>query len=169
MNNTQFNSIVRLRRDNDFNYEKIKDKFVPQKGEICLVDTARDGLRAVCGDGKSVFGQLEFVGDLIQKGYFKDGEFYKDNTFTNKIPAKTIAVYIDLATSQLFHFNGNNFEEIGKIATATAKIPGIMKLYDTTGVNTDGTMTQKAITDELNTKVELTLSKDDEELVIFKI
>lgn len=30
-----------------------------------------------------------------------------------------------------------------------------MKLYDTVGDNTDGTMTQKAITDELNEKVEI--------------
>ena len=41
-----------------------------------------------------------------------------------------------------------------------------MKLYNGVGQNTDGTMTQKAITDELDTKVELTL-KEEEELVIF--
>ena len=77
MTNTQFNSVIRLRRDNDYNYAKIKDKFVPQKGEICLVDTARDGLRAVCGDGVSTFGQLDFMGDVIKKGYYKDNAFYK--------------------------------------------------------------------------------------------
>ena len=41
-----------------------------------------------------------------------------------------------------------------------------MKLYDTVGTNTDGTMTQKAITDELDDKVEIQLNKD-EELLIF--
>jgi hypothetical protein len=41
-----------------------------------------------------------------------------------------------------------------------------MKIYDTIGQNTDGTMTQKAITDELNEKFEITLSPE-EELVIF--
>lgn len=48
-----------------------------------------------------------------------------------------------------------------------------MKLYSTTGENVDGTMTQKAITKELNSindelddKVEISLKKD-EELLIF--
>jgi hypothetical protein len=41
-----------------------------------------------------------------------------------------------------------------------------MKLYSTTGQNTDGTMTQKAITDELDEKVEVTLNIE-EELIIF--
>ena len=58
------NTILRLRRDNDYNYRKIKDTFVPADGEICLVDTARDGLRAVCGDGISTFGELTYLDDL---------------------------------------------------------------------------------------------------------
>jgi hypothetical protein len=41
-----------------------------------------------------------------------------------------------------------------------------MKLYSTTGANIDGTMTQKAITDELREKVEVTLNTS-EELLIF--
>lgn len=50
------NAVLRLRRDNDFNYAKIKDTFIPANGEICLVDTARNGLCAVCGDGVTPFG-----------------------------------------------------------------------------------------------------------------
>jgi hypothetical protein len=41
-----------------------------------------------------------------------------------------------------------------------------MKLYSTTGHNEDGTMTQKAITEELGEKVEVTLNIE-EELIIF--
>jgi hypothetical protein len=52
------------------------------------------------------------------------------------------------------------------LPTATATIPGVMKLYNTIGQNTDGTMTQKAITDELDDKVEIELNMD-EELLIF--
>ena len=67
----------------------------------------------------------------------------------------------------MYHYNGQSYQEIeGKIPSANSKTPGIMKLYDEVGQNTDGTMTQKAITDELDTKVELTL-KEEEELVIF--
>lgn len=169
MTNTQFNSVIRLRRDNDYNYAKIANSFIPQKGEICLVDTARDGLRAVCGDGESTFGQLDFMGDLIKKGYYKDNIFYKNADFTDKIPAMSTALYVNLTSGQLFYSDGENYYELEKVATATDKIPGVMKLYNTTGGNVDGTMTQKAITDELNTKVELTFSEDDDELIIFTI
>lgn len=40
-----------------------------------------------------------------------------------------------------------------------------MKLYDTVGTNTDGTMTQKAITDELDDKVEVEINQEEELLV----
>jgi hypothetical protein len=59
------NAIIRLRRDNDYNYEKIKDTFVPANGEICLIDTARNGLRAVCSDGISTFSKLNYLNDFI--------------------------------------------------------------------------------------------------------
>ena len=42
-----------------------------------------------------------------------------------------------------------------------------MKLYSTTGENVDGTMTQKAITDELNTKISASVNLEDE-TVVFK-
>jgi hypothetical protein len=61
------------------------------------------------------------------------------------------------------------------LPTASETVLGVLKLYNTTGDNTDGTMTQKAITseleninEELDTKVELRL-KEDEELVIFSL
>jgi hypothetical protein len=77
----QMNAILRLRRDNDYNYEKVKDKLIPANGEICLVDTARSGLRAVCGDGKTPFGELEYIDTLFVKGYIKDNLFYKDSEY----------------------------------------------------------------------------------------
>lgn len=52
------------------------------------------------------------------------------------------------------------------VQLATTSVSGIMKLYDSIGQNSDGTMTQKAITDELNDKVEVALNID-EELLIF--
>ena len=78
--NSVFNGIIRLRRDNDFNYDKIKDTFIPANGEVCLVDTARQGLRAKVGDGVTVFSELEYsdaqirseVESIIIRGYYKD-------------------------------------------------------------------------------------------------
>jgi hypothetical protein len=59
------NTILRLRRDNDYNYAKIKDTFIPLNGEICLVDTAREGLRVVCGDGHTPFSELKYLGEFL--------------------------------------------------------------------------------------------------------
>jgi hypothetical protein len=164
-----FNAIFRLRRDNHYNYNKIKDTFVPQNGEICLVDTARDGLRAVCGDGKTPFGQLGYMNDLIVKGKYEDGKFISNDGL--EVEGSEIKLYIDSSTNKIYHFDGNSYiliagGEAGSIPTASAKVAGIVKLYNEVGDNTDGTMTQKAITDELEEKVEVEVIHS-EELLIF--
>lgn len=161
------NAIIRLRRDNDYNYEKIKDTFVPANGEICLVDTARNGLRAVCGDGVSTFGKLKYVNDFIQYGYYHEGNFYEDFSFSVEVDAYTTRLYIDLKTSQLYYFNGKTYQKLNaNLELASEQLAGVMKLYSTTGDNEDGTMTQRAITKELGEKVELTINMD-EEMIIF--
>ena len=176
MANTQFNSIIRLRRDNDYNYAKIKDTFIPANGEVCLVDTAREGLRAVCGDGVTPFGQLKYVDDRLYRGYYHNNNFYYDAEYAEQIPAIEWALYLDLKTYHLFCYNDGNFVDVnGYIGTASAEKAGITKLYDESGYNTDGTMTQRAITekfdnieDELDDKVEIVLDEDNE-LVIFEL
>ena len=167
------NTIIRLRRDNDYNYAKIKDKFIPADGEICLVDTAKSGLQIVCGDGKTPFGQLEYALELLVQGYYSNGKFYREPELLDDIPGYVNKIYIDITPKQggIYYFDGINFCKIGgggtgTLPNATAEMPGIMKLYDTIGNNIDGTMTQKAITDELDDKVEIELNKD-EELLIF--
>ena len=165
------NVILRLRRDNDYNYAKIKDSFVPANGEICLVDTARSGLRAVCGDGKTPFGELDFMDNLFITGYAYNGLFYTDAAHTTLCKTNTNIFYIDIPTSGMYYYDGIEYKEISRSSVPTATMatdttPGIMKLYSTTGQSEDGTMTQKAITDELNEKVEITLNIE-EELIIF--
>lgn len=172
------NAILRLRRDNDYNYAKIKDTFIPQNGEICLVDTARNGLRAVCGDGVSTFGQLDYIGESFFQGYYSEllDNFYKDKDFINELEKRENVIYLDYNSNQLFYYNGIGYTQIKEvIPQASENISGIVKLYSNTGDNVDGTMTQKAITEELDsvnkeldTKVEISL-KEDEELVIFSL
>ena len=163
-------AILRLRRDNDYNYAKVKDTFIPANGEICLVDTAREGLRAVCGDGVTPFAQLEYLNNLIIKGYHSNNKFYKDQGFAEMISGNPIKVYLDIPTNILYHYNGQDYVEItSRLPAASSATAGILKMYDSTGSNIDGTMTQKAITDELNTKFKVELSEEDDELVIFKI
>lgn len=147
----QFNAILRLRRDNDYNYKKVENTFIPAKGEICLIDTAQGQLKAVCGDGITTFGKLEYFNQLIFKGYYVGGLFFKDKELTEMHKAFTDVIYIDLNTNKLYYFNGEEFCQIGgsDIKTATASEAGIMKLYASAGYNEDGTMTQKAITEEI--------------------
>ena len=168
LNQVAFDGVIRLRRDNDYNYEKIKDTFVPANGEICLVDTARDGLRAICGDGVHTFSELDYVGDVLIRGYYYNGNFYSDVVHDMLVTGSTIKIYIDLHKGGLYYFDGENYQSVtgeGPVPTATSIIPGIMKLYDSIGQNTDGTMTQKAITDELDDKVEISLNLDEEMLI----
>ena len=172
------NAILRLRRDNDYNYAKIKDTFIPQNGEICLVDTARNGLRAVCGDGVSTFGQLDYIGESFFQGYYSEllDNFYKDKDFINELEKRENVIYLDYDSNQLFYYNGIGYIQIKEVIPhASENVFGIVKLYNDTGDNVDGTMTQKAITEELDsvnkeldTKVEISL-KEDEELVIFSL
>ena len=111
------------------------------------------------------------MNNLFIKGYSKDGFFYTDASYTTMCKTNTNILYIDIPTSGLYYFDGQKYQEIGRntIPTANAATDttaGIMKLYSTTGHNEDGTMTQKAITEELGEKVEVTLNIE-EELIIF--
>ena len=163
----QFNTILQLRRDNDYNYAKVKNSFIPLNGEICLVDTARSGLRAICGDGVTPFGELEYVDSIFTRGYYNNGAFYEDIELTKTIQASTNLLYIDKNSSTIYYFDGEAYQITGiNLPTATSTAPGVMKLYTTIGYNEDGTMTQKAITEELEEKFEIELDVD-QELIIF--
>lgn len=158
---------VALRRDNDYNYQAA---FVPLKGEVCLVDTARDGLRAKIGDGTTQFGSLPYLDEennIIIRGYYSDGWVYYDQELQNAMTGHTNKIYVDYTTSELYSFDGSAFVPIKQnIPAANASQAGIVKLYNTTGTNTDGTMTQLAITTELNTKASLSVDETDDELLV---
>lgn len=150
------NTIVKLRRDNDYNYEKVKDTFIPLKGEMCIVDDSKYGVRAKVGDGTSTFGSLPFEDSyafdrVVERGYLINGEFYFTNDQSSEIlPHVDFKLYLDKLTGKVYYFNGTTFLSItGEIPVATDTEAGIIKLYGTTGENTDGAMTQKAVTDAL--------------------
>lgn len=166
-------SIIRLRRDNDYNYEKIKNSFVPASGEVVLVDTARDGLRAKVGDGYSTYAELQFTdADLrntVIQGYFENGVFYSDEIKQTPLQAMINKIYIDKAQCKIYYFNGQAYiPATPELTTANADTAGVMKLYNTTGQNVDGTMTQKSITDELNMRIKTDINSE-EELLIFSL
>ena len=163
---------IRLRRDNEFNYEKIKNTFVPASGEVVLVDTARDGLRAKVGDGASTYAELQFtdvdIRNAVQQGYFDNGIFYKDPTKQTPFPKMINKIYIDKTRSAIYYYNGEEYVPAeAQLTTATSDMAGVVKLYGTIGQNTDGTMTQKSITDELGLRFKADVDADEELLTIF--
>ena len=164
-------SIIRLRRDNDYNYEKIKNAFVPANGEVVLVDTAKDGLRAKVGNGYNTYAELQYVDEdirnAVQQGYYDNNIFYKDETKQTPFPMMVNKIYIDKLTRKIYYYNGEKYLPAeAHLTTASSDVAGVMKLYNTTGQNTDGTMTQKSITDELNLRFKADISADDELLIL---
>ena len=163
-------AVLQLRRDNDFNFNKIKDTFIPANGEVVLVDTPKDGLRAKVGNGYSTYAELNFTdADLrnaVLHGYLKDNIFYYDKIYSTPMAAMINKIYIDDSVYKIYYFDGTEYKNIQTtFSTATDITPGLVKLYSTTGQNTDGTMTQKAITDELDLRYKASVDRDDELLI----
>lgn len=164
------NTVIKLRRDNDYNYQKVGQKFVPAFGEVCFVDTARSGLRAVVGDGVTVFDNLKFVDDIFVKAYFNkaDGKFYKSADFIEEEIGNTNRIYIDLNNpNHIYYYNGVDYVVVGagELPTASAEVPGIMKLYNTKGDNVDGAISQFAFTQEINKKIEMDIDVGKETVI----
>ena len=163
-------AIIQLRRDNDYNFDAVKNTFIPANGEVVLVDTAKDGLRAKVGNGYSTYAQLNFTdADLrnaVIHGYLIDENFYKTINKDGIIAPMINKIYIEDATRKIYFFDGSHYQNIQTtFTTATNVEPGIVKLYSTTGQNTDGTMTQKAITDELDLRYKANIDSENELLV----
>lgn len=149
---TTFYTRIKIRRTNDYNYSP---DFIPLQGELCLVDTALNGLQLKVGDGDTTFANLPYehlsTESPIQLGYYFDDDFYKDAGLTIPINKTSDWFYVDLGTMVGYIFTNGHFAEVkANVPAATSSIEGIMKLYSQTGYNTDGTMTQKAITDEFD-------------------
>ena len=166
---------IALRRDNDYNYKKIENTFVPINGEVCLVDVAGYGLKVKVGNGLNTFAQLPYtdetilqnINSLIVKGYFYQEKFYADAGHTELLGDVVGRIYIDAVSSKLYTYNGINYEvPNSSLLNATAEIAGIMKLYDVKGKNIDGTITQRLFTEEINEKFEMDVI-EEEEMIVF--
>ena len=161
------NTIIQLRRDNEFNYPTT---YVPRNGEVLLIDTPTKGLQVKVGNGTSTFTQLDYyASDIIVRGYYFEDKFYSDNNHENLITGSNLKIYVDISTSKLYIYNEEQYTIINTVPYASSTDAGILKLYDTTGSNTDGTMTQKAITDQLNTKISVTVEAENELAIFSKI
>lgn len=152
------NTVIKLRYDQDYNYQRVGNGFVPAKGEVCLVNTRDSGLRALVGDGQKTYNQLDYVDYIFFKGYFDGKVFWKEEEFVNEFEKNINKIYIALnSNNDLYIYNGENYEKLYNLPYANSKTAGVVKLYDEVGNNTDGSMTQRAITEELEKKVETSI------------
>ena len=166
------NAIIQLRRDNETNFNKIKDSFIPANGEVVLVDTS-NGLRAKVGTGTISYANLPFTDEAarnaVVNGYYENGIFYKDVSKQSILQSTIGRIYIDNAHSKIYYYDGEQYINIQQTLTlATEEYAGVVKLYNALGYNIDGTMTQKAITNEFNTRYKTSIEPNDE-LLIFSL
>ena len=138
-------AIIQLRRDTDYNFEQIKDNFIPLNGEVCLIDVASEGLRVKVGDGHSTYGQLQYADEdlrnLVQFGYYENENFYKDITKQDIIVPQLNKLYIDNVNDKIYYYDGQNYVIISsEIKTATLDEPGIIKPGGGLSITSDGTL-----------------------------
>lgn len=167
---------VRLWEDSDVNFESIKDTLIPLQGELLIVTFDNGDIRFKVGDGKTTYANLKFsdqvlrdqVNGIIVKGYFYEGEFYVDEKHVVKIVPAVNKLFIDIPTSNLYQYSDLDGEYHLVVnctcPDASPTVAGIMKLYDDTGENIDGTMTQRSITSEIAKKFVVSAG-DDEDLI----
>ena len=163
----EFKTRIALRRADESTLTSKNPQLL--KGEIVLVDTP-SGLKTKIGDGEKTFNELAYEEFLI-KGYLMNGKFYTDSTYTIEIPASIDHLYLDINTARttkkcLYFWDGTKYVPTNGEDIATDTVAGIVKLYDAEGDNTDGTMTQRSITEAVKNGV---VDEDDECLILTHI
>ena len=163
---------VRLWKDTDENFESIKDSLIPLDGEVIIVETENDGIRYKVGNGISTYAELPFADQIIRdqvsgivvQGYYHEGQFYTTTDYNIKIVPYKYKLYIDLNSVNIYYYSDEDrsYHSLVNIPTASKSTAGIMKLYNTTGDNEDGTMTQKSITSEIAKKFVVSTGTDED-------
>ena len=148
------------------------DSIADLMDEIIIVDTVEDGIRYKVGNGVKTFAELPYadqvlrdqVSGIVVQGYYYDGQFYTDNTHNIKIVPYAYKLYIDLTSVNIYYYSDDDksYHSLVNIPIATYETAGIMKLYNTTGDNEDGTMTQKSITSEIAKKFVVSTGTDED-------
>lgn len=137
---------------------------LPEKGEegtVYLIPT-EDGKYAeyVWKDGAFLKTKETEVESVVFEGYFKDGKFYKDETYTEELKTTLDNIYVDKTNGGLYYYDTVAKSYKAVVSDATAANAGVVKMYDTVGENTDGTMSQKAIKETIEEKINAILLLD---------
>ena len=158
---------ISLRRDTEAKYLSVADRFIPKKGEVCLVDTEFYGLRVKVGNGVDNFKTLSYQdnnNNVILNGYFLNNKFYTDSTYTKELEQGINHLYIDKNyNGSIFVWTGTEFRNVAPEATDT--VAGLVKLYNTKGQNIDGSVTQQLFTSEIDQKIEMKVDLGEETII----
>ena len=158
---------ISLRRDTEAKYLSVADRFIPKKGEVCLVDTEFYGLRVKVGNGVDNFKTLSYQdnnNNVILNGYFLNNKFYTDSTYTKELEQGINHLYIDKnSNGSIFVWTGTEFRNVAPEATDT--VAGLVKLYNTKGQNIDGSVTQQLFTSEIDQKIEMKVDLGEETII----
>ena len=158
---------ISLRRDTEAKYLSVADRFIPKKGEVCLVDTEFYGLRVKVGNGVDNFKTLSYQdnnNNVILNGYFLNNKFYTDSTYTKELEQGINHLYVDKnSNGSIFVWTGTEFRNVAPEATDT--VAGLVKLYNTKGQNIDGSVTQQLFTSEIDQKIEMEVDLGEETII----
>ena len=96
------------------------------------------------------------------------GEFYQDIEHKIKYVPYEYKIYINIDTSSIYVWNGENYISAeSNVPYGSDTVPGIIKLYQSTGNNTDGSISQKTATEELNKRFKVTANEEEETISLF--
>lgn len=117
--------------------------FTPLEGEIIVYNTDETHVspRLKIGDGVNLVNNLPFTID------------YNETIIGLSVDGTTVTYIKGDGSVHCFETQDTNTT----YSLATDEVTGLTRLYATTGNNTDGTMTQKAIKTELDKKVGVTI------------
>lgn len=110
--------------------------------------------------------KVQWENAIIVRGYLYNGQFYQDEEHRIKYVPYEYKIYIDITSSTLFIWNGENYiSAIANVPFASDTLPGILKLYQVTGSNTDGSMSQKVTTEEINKRFKIDANAAEETII----
>lgn len=109
-------------------------------------------------------------GSIYVLGYYHDGKFYENPAWGDpenpEIPGDSSKVFLDQGSLNFYAYINNEF--IRFVPDASEMFPGVVKLYSSPGHNTDGTMTQKSITDGVN-QISFGISDNEAETLVLDL
>lgn len=166
MADKQLRTRIALRRDIKNNFSPT---FVPLKGELLFVQQPDGTLRLKVGDGTKPYSNLAYLDEennIVVWGYYLNNKFYTSSSYSEELEKSEAHIYLDKNSLKIYIYDGTKFICVDEmIPGATANQAGILKLYNTHGPNTDGTITQKYFTEAID-GIEFGLDQDEEECLI---